>query len=85
MRQTTLTGKVAPQDPRGRGIPQGCGHFVNSPHFQDYRGMQALWGKPWTARSVFVDENEVVPFRGIVTDLCLEEYRGVFVINEHFQ
>ena len=33
MRQTTLTGEVAPQDPRGRGIPQGCGHFVNSPHF----------------------------------------------------
>ena len=32
MRQTTLTGEVAPQDPRGRGIPQGCGHFVNSPH-----------------------------------------------------
>ena len=32
MRQTTLTGEVAPQGPRGRGIPQGCGHFVNSPH-----------------------------------------------------
>ena len=35
MRQTTLTGEVAPQDPRGRGIPQGCGHFVNSPHWQN--------------------------------------------------
>ena len=33
--------------------------------------MQALWGEPWTARSVFVDENEVVPFRGDVTDLWL--------------
>ena len=32
MRQTTLTGEVAPQDPRGRGIPQDCGHFVNSSH-----------------------------------------------------
>ena len=32
MRETTLTGEVAPQGPRGRGIPQGCGHFVNSPH-----------------------------------------------------
>ena len=31
--------------------------------------MQALWGVPWTARSVFVDEKEVVPFRGDVTDL----------------
>ena len=35
MRQTTLTGEVAPQDPRGGGIPQGCGHFVNSPHLID--------------------------------------------------
>ena len=34
MRQTTLTGEVAPQGPRGGGIPQGCGHFVNSPHWQ---------------------------------------------------
>ena len=33
MRQTKLTGEVAPQDPRGGGIPQGCGHFVNSPHY----------------------------------------------------
>ena len=31
--------------------------------------MQALWGEPWTARSVSVDGNEVVPFRGGVTDL----------------
>ena len=30
--------------------------------------MQALWGEPWTARSVSVDGNEVVPFRGDVTD-----------------
>ena len=35
MRQTTLTGEVAPQGSRGRGIPQGCGHFVNSPHYKD--------------------------------------------------
>ena len=34
LRQTTLTGEVAPQDPRGGGIPQGCGHFVNSPHWR---------------------------------------------------
>ena len=33
--------------------------------------MQALWGEPWTARSVFVDGNEVVPFRGDVKDLWL--------------
>ena len=33
--------------------------------------MQALWGEPWTARSVSVDGNEVVPFRGDVTDLWL--------------
>ena len=33
MRQTALTGEVAPQGPRGRGIPQGYGHFVNSPHW----------------------------------------------------
>ena len=30
--------------------------------------MQALWGEPWTARSVFVDGNEVVPFRLDVKD-----------------
>ena len=30
--------------------------------------MQALWGEPWTARSVFVDGSEVVPFRGDVKD-----------------
>ena len=33
--------------------------------------MQALWGEPWTARSVSIDGNEVVPFRGDVTDLWL--------------
>ena len=33
--------------------------------------MKALWGEPWTARSVFVDGNEVVPFRGDVKDLWL--------------
>ena len=33
--------------------------------------MQALWGEPTTARSVSVDGNEVVPFRGDVTDLWL--------------
>ena len=33
--------------------------------------MQALWGEPWTARSVLVDGNEVVPFRGDVKDLWL--------------
>ena len=33
--------------------------------------MQALWGEPWTAPSVFVDGNGVVPFRGDVTDLWL--------------
>ena len=33
--------------------------------------MQALWGEPWTARSVSVDGNEVVSFRGDVTDLWL--------------
>ena len=33
--------------------------------------MQALWGEPWTARSVFVDGNQVVPFRGDVKDLWL--------------
>ena len=33
--------------------------------------MQALWGEPWTARSVSVDGNEVVPFRGDVIDLWL--------------
>ena len=32
MRQTTQSGEVAAQSPRGRGIPQGCGHFVNRPH-----------------------------------------------------
>ena len=31
--------------------------------------MQALWGEPWTVRSVSVDGNEVVRFRGDVTDL----------------
>ena len=36
MLETTLTGEVAPQGPRGRGIPQGCGHFVNSPHSGGY-------------------------------------------------
>ena len=36
---------------------------------QCHLGMQALWGEPWTARFVFVDGNEVVPFRGDVTDL----------------
>ena len=30
----------------------------------------ALWGEPWTAHSVFVDGNEVVPFRD-VKDLWL--------------
>ena len=35
------------------------------------RRMQALWGEPWTARSVFIDGNEVVPFRGDVKDLWL--------------
>ena len=35
------------------------------------RRMQALWGEPWTARSVFIDRNEVVPFRGDVKDLWL--------------
>ena len=33
--------------------------------------MQALWGEPWTAPSVFVDGNEVAPFRGDVFDLWL--------------
>ena len=33
--------------------------------------MQALWGEPWTARSVYVDGNEVVPFRGDVKDFWL--------------
>ena len=33
--------------------------------------MQALWGEPWTARSVFVDGNEVMTFRGYVIDLWL--------------
>ena len=33
--------------------------------------MQALWGEPWKACSVVVDENEVVLFRGDVTDLWL--------------
>ena len=33
MRLIALTGEVAPQGPRGRGIPQHCGHFVNSPNF----------------------------------------------------
>ena len=35
--------------------------------------MQVLWGEPWTALSIFVDgkKNEVVPFRGDVTDLWL--------------
>ena len=33
--------------------------------------MQALWGEPWTAPSVFVDGNEVAPFRGDVIDLWL--------------
>ena len=34
MRQTstTLAGEVVSQGSRGRGIPQGCGHFVNIPH-----------------------------------------------------
>ena len=35
MRQTTLTGEVAPQGPHRRGIPQGRGHFVNSPHYRE--------------------------------------------------
>ena len=43
MRQTTLTGEVAPQDPRGRGIPQGCGHFVNSPHSQKIDVLGSGW------------------------------------------
>ena len=42
MRQTTLTGEVAPQGPRGRGIPQGCGHFVNSPHCTNVQSCQFL-------------------------------------------
>ena len=33
--------------------------------------LQALWGEPWTTRSVLVDGNEVVPFRGDVTNLWL--------------
>ena len=33
--------------------------------------MQALWGELWTARSVLVDGNEVMPFRRDVTDLWL--------------
>ena len=32
---------------------------------------QALWGEPSTERSVFVDGNKDVPFRGDVTNLCL--------------
>ena len=34
-------------------------------------GNASIVGEPWTARSVFVDENEVVPYRGDVTDLWL--------------
>ena len=40
-------------------------------YYKHNLGMQALWGEHWTARSVFVDGNEVVSFRGDVTDLWL--------------
>ena len=33
--------------------------------------MQALWAEPWLACAPFVDGNEVVPFRGDVSDLWL--------------
>ena len=36
-----------------------------------HKGMLALWGEPWTGRFVFVDGNEILPFRGDVTDLWL--------------
>ena len=36
-----LHGDVAPQGPRGRGIPQGCGHFVISPHLSSQHTIPA--------------------------------------------
>ena len=45
--------------------------LLNNTMYTTTRRMQALWGEPWTARSVFVDGNEVVPFRGDVKDLWL--------------
>ena len=40
----------------------------------DTKRMQALWGEPWTARSVFLDGNEVVLFRGDVTYLWRRDH-----------